>query len=151
MGRGEKGEGKVGCGLGEGVGACGQRSGRGSGGTRRGALGFTSNTSALSGMSASKFESDVGLFLSSVDKMQQAMQLFAEVEAREKKKVIRAFLSAATADAERRQIAEKLAEKAAKAAEEAAKESGTHTFYSQSSLPLTRLQLPPKVLNGFLY
>ncbi|EKX52010.1 hypothetical protein GUITHDRAFT_150871, partial [Guillardia theta CCMP2712] len=71
-------------------------------------LGFTSNTSALSGLSASKFETDVGLFLSSVDKMQQAMQLFAEVEAREKKK-----------------IAEKLAEKAARAAEEAAKESAS--------------------------
>ena len=51
----------------------------------------------------SKFEADVGIFLSSVEKMQQAMQLFADVEAREKKKV-----------------AERLAEKAARAAEDAA-------------------------------
>jgi len=66
------------------------------------AIGFGSKTSALTGMSMSKFEADVGIFLSSVEKMQEVMQLYADVEAREKKKV-----------------AEKLAEKAAKAAEEA--------------------------------
>ena len=68
-----------------------------------GALGFVSKTSAVTDMTMSKFEADVGIFLSSVEKMQQAMQMFADVEAREKKKV-----------------AEKLAEKAAKAAEDAA-------------------------------
>jgi len=66
------------------------------------AFGFGSKTSALTGMAMSKFESDVGIFLSSVEKMQEIMQLYADVEAREKKKV-----------------AEKLAEKAAKAAEAA--------------------------------
>jgi len=68
-----------------------------------GAIGFTKKTSAITDMSMSKFEADVGIFLSSVERMQQAMQMFADVEAREKKKV-----------------AEKLAEKAAKAAEDAA-------------------------------
>lgn len=65
-------------------------------------LGFRAQESAITGMSMSRFETDVGLFLSSVEKMQEIMQLYAEVEAREKKKV-----------------AERLAEKAAKAAEEA--------------------------------
>ena len=66
------------------------------------AIGFAQKTSAVTDMTMSKFEADVGIFLSSVEKMQQAMQLYADIEAREKKKV-----------------AEKLAEKAAKAAEDA--------------------------------
>jgi len=66
------------------------------------AIGFSQKTSAITDMTMSKFEADVGIFLSSVEKMQQAMQLYADIEAREKKKV-----------------AEKLAEKAAKAAEDA--------------------------------
>jgi len=67
------------------------------------ALGINENTSAMTGLTMSKFESDVGVFLSSVEKFQQVIQLFAEVEAREKKKV-----------------AESLAAKAEKAAKEAA-------------------------------
>jgi photosystem II biogenesis protein Psp29 len=67
------------------------------------ALNFGSSTSEMTGISMSKFEGDVGIFLSSVEKMQQVMQLFADVEAREKKKV-----------------AERLAAKADKAAKEAA-------------------------------
>jgi|Transcript_42589 photosystem II biogenesis protein Psp29 len=51
------------------------------------ALGISENTSAMTGLSMSRFESDVGVFLSSVEKFQQVIQLFAEVEAREKKKV----------------------------------------------------------------
>lgn len=68
-----------------------------------GAFGFEGKTSMITDLTMSKFEADVGIFLSSVEKMQQAMQLFADVEAREKKKV-----------------AERLAEKAARAAEDAA-------------------------------
>lgn len=67
------------------------------------AMRFNQATSAMTGLTMSRFESDVGVFLSSVEKFQQVMQLFAEVEAREKKKV-----------------AERLAEKAAKAAKEVA-------------------------------
>jgi len=67
------------------------------------ALSFGKQTSAVTDITGSKFEADVGIFLSSVEKMQQAMQLYADIEAREKKKV-----------------AERLAEKAAKAAEDAA-------------------------------
>jgi len=72
------------------------------------AIGFQKKTSAITDMSMSKFEADVGIFLSSVEKMQQAMQLYADIEAREKKKV-----------------AEKLAEKAAKAAEDAASDASS--------------------------
>ena len=72
------------------------------------AIGFTKKTSAVTDMSMSKFEADVGIFLSSVEKMQQAMQLYADIEAREKKKV-----------------AERLAEKAAKAAEDAAEDAAS--------------------------
>merc|ERR1719326_2123241 len=72
------------------------------------AIGFTQKTSAVTDMTMSKFEADVGIFLSSVEKMQQAMQLYADIEAREKKKT-----------------AERLAEKAAKAAEEAASEAAS--------------------------
>lgn len=67
------------------------------------AMNFNQATSALTGLSMSRFESDVGVFLSAVEKFQQVMQLYAEVEAREKKKV-----------------AERLAEKAEKAAKDAA-------------------------------
>jgi len=67
------------------------------------AMNFNQATSAMTGLSMSRFESDVGVFLSAVEKFQQVMQLYAEVEAREKKKV-----------------AERLAEKAEKAAKEAA-------------------------------
>lgn len=72
------------------------------------AIGFAKKTSAVTDMTMSKFEADVGIFLSSVEKMQQAMQLYADIEAREKKKT-----------------AERLAEKAAKAAEEAASEAAS--------------------------
>mmetsp|Transcript_26784 Transcript_26784/g.52247 ORF Transcript_26784/g.52247 Transcript_26784/m.52247 type:complete len:313 (+) Transcript_26784:64-1002(+) len=51
------------------------------------AIGIGENTSAMTGLAMSRFESDVGVFLSSVEKFQQVIQLFAEVEAREKKKV----------------------------------------------------------------
>jgi len=64
------------------------------------AFGFTDNVSAVTDLSSTKFETDVGTFLSSVEKMQEIMQLYADVEAREKKKV-----------------AERLAEQAAMAAE----------------------------------
>jgi hypothetical protein len=64
------------------------------------AFGFSSKESAVTGISSTKFETDVGTFLSSVEKMQEVMQLYADVEAREKKKV-----------------AERLAEQAAQAAE----------------------------------
>lgn len=67
------------------------------------AAGFSSRASALTGVSMSKFEADVGTFLSSVEKMQQVMQLYADSEAREKKKT-----------------AERLAERAARAAADAA-------------------------------
>lgn len=67
------------------------------------AMSIKEQKSAMTGLAMSRFESDVGIFLSSVEKFQQVIQLFAEVEAREKKKV-----------------AEKLAEKAEKAAKEAA-------------------------------
>jgi photosystem II biogenesis protein Psp29 len=65
-----------------------------------GVFGFRSNVSAVTDISSAKFETDVGTFLSSVEKMQEVMQLYADVEAREKKKV-----------------AERLAEQAALAAE----------------------------------
>jgi len=72
------------------------------------AIGFQQKTSAVTDMTMSKFEADVGIFLSSVERMQQAMQLYADIEAREKKKV-----------------AEKLAEKAAKAAEDASSDAAS--------------------------
>jgi len=67
------------------------------------AAGFSARASALTGISMSKFEADVGTFLASVEKMQQIMQLYADAEAREKKKT-----------------AERLAERAARAAADAA-------------------------------
>lgn len=63
------------------------------------AISIKEQKSAMTGLAMSRFEADVGVFLSSVEKFQQVIQLFAEVEAREKKKVAEKLASKAEAAA----------------------------------------------------